>query len=61
MTHPIIKKLRTPAARTISARAGRILVPAALALALLTAGCDKCGNFPGWGGAKSCHDESQLK
>ena len=38
-----------------------ILVPAALALALMASGCDKCGDYFWTGGAKSCHDDSQVK
>jgi len=36
-------------------------MPFALCLALLAAGCDKCGDYFWQGGSKSCHDESQLK
>jgi hypothetical protein len=38
-----------------------VLAPLALALALATSGCDKCGDFFWQGGSKSCHDESQVK
>jgi hypothetical protein len=33
----------------------------ALLLALSVSGCDKCGDWPWQRGAKTCHDESQLK
>ncbi len=32
-----------------------------LVLALSVSGCDKCGDWFWQGGAKTCHDESQLK
>jgi hypothetical protein len=38
-----------------------LLAPLALALALATSACDKCGDFFGQSGSKSCHDESQVK
>jgi hypothetical protein len=45
------------------ARRGRrlILLPVAMALALFTSGCDKCGDYFWQNGSKSCHDESQIK
>jgi hypothetical protein len=61
MNHPIIEKSRTRAARSVRTATGAILIPATLALALLTSGCDKCGDYFWQGGSKSCHDESQVK
>ncbi|MGA2043450.1 MAG: hypothetical protein ABSG83_08765 [Roseiarcus sp.] len=58
MTDPTIERPKTP---TPGAARGRRLVPVALALALLTSGCDKCGDYFWMGGSKSCHDQSQLK
>jgi hypothetical protein len=42
-------------------KARRIFLPAVVAFALLTSGCDKCGDYFWQNGSKSCHDESQLK
>ena len=58
MTDPKIEGPMTP---TPSTARGWRLVPVALALALLTSGCDKCGDYFWTGGSKSCHDESQMK
>jgi len=59
MTSPIPARSRQ-ARPSRRARRG-VLVPVALALALLTSACDKCGDYLRQGGSKSCHDESQLK
>jgi hypothetical protein len=66
MIFPIIENDRTLASRCGAApfarrAAARLLVPVALVLALLTSGCDKCGDYFWEHGSKSCHDESQLK
>jgi hypothetical protein len=66
MIEPIVETRDAPAAPRRSARGTgaaprRGLAPLALVLALLTSGCDKCGDYFWQGGSKSCHDESQLK
>ena len=66
MIEPIVETCDAPATAPRSARGTRAmprrgLVPLALVLALLTSGCDKCGDYFWQGGSKSCHDKSQLK
>jgi hypothetical protein len=66
MIEPIVESPDAPATARRSAHGTRAasrrgLVPLALVLALLTSGCDKCGDYFWQGGSKSCHDESQLK
>jgi hypothetical protein len=61
MNYSLIEIFRTRAARRVRTATGAILIPATLALALLTSGCDKCGDYFWQGGSKSCHDESQVK
>jgi hypothetical protein len=39
----------------------KLVLAGALALAFLTSGCDKCGDWAWNTPAKTCHDESQLK
>jgi hypothetical protein len=41
----------------------RVIAPVliALMLALSVSGCDKCGDYFWQNGAKTCHDESQVK
>jgi hypothetical protein len=41
--------------------ARKLLLAGALALGLLTSGCDKCGDWLWSTPAKTCHDESQMK
>jgi hypothetical protein len=59
MIRPRMEKSPTQPPRRAGVRVA--LVIGALALSFLTSACDKCGDWPWDRGAKTCHDESQLK